>query len=721
MARTIAPVVIALLLQALDMAKGLTVVTVKEDAAFGSTLSTSLPKPDSGYGYTLFDGGDTTAAELFGVSSDGKITVKKKLRYFNRGKNTYELIAVKRKSGSTVDGTPEVARITVEDVNDHDPVFRKTEYNGYISESAVVGSSVLGLKDCFATDQDSSSITRYEITNGNKDNIFNAKIEDINGLKLLVIETTRTIDRESLGTTPSFNLTVRAVDGGNPERRSSDTIIRIRVLDENDNDPVFEKTDWRATIQENVAVKTSVIKVVAMDLDDGSNKQLYYYFPDLQDDFFIDPYTGEIFVATPLSYSRKSSYKMKVIVTDRAVENSRNSTCNVHVSLIDVPGYPTSSSENRAPQFSTPTYDIKVRGDLPVMAFVLLPMAIDKDGIGNSYGELTFSMTSKLSSNYFAINSKSGAITVANKLSPSKNPVEFTVKAEDGGSLTATANVKILIRAIDMNRGPPKFVRNTLNIDLADNASSSAIVFTAEAKDDDGVKYAIVSGTGLGRFKIDENTGVVTPKVIYRSVETYDLYIEARDQNQFAQSSMMYARINIKATSANPVFSNAMYEAIVGEQESAGTFVTAVHASFPDKTKTIRYELERDAIEFRIDPATGVVTTNRPIDHEHIIERRLTVTATVEGLNKKADALLDIRIRNKNDEKPMFPRPNIVLTVPENLGYIPSLVCMFAVDADGSEQLTYSIKSGNTDNLFRIDPKTGNFIFCLASVSSSCL
>ena len=700
-------VVLLCTIQTLKTANGLLDVTVKEDTVKGTTLSTSLPAPGSGYGYVLFDGGDPEAANLFSVSTDGKITVKQKLNFVNGGKNSYELIVVKRKLGSNIDGTPDVVRVTIQDINNHDPVFKNSAYMGYISEGAAVGSPVLGLKDCFATDKDSSGITRYEIVDGNKDNIFVAKVKDISGLKLLVIETTRTIDREALGTTPFINLQVQAVDGGNPARRSSKTTISIQILDKNDNDPVFEKTDWRVTIQEDFTVMTSVLKVVATDNDAGSNKQLYYYFPDTQNDFIIDPYTGVIYVAAPLSHGKKSSYKMNVVVTDRAVDNPRTSTCTVHITLVKVPGYPKATAVNTAPYFSPPTYVIKVRDDLPVGAFVLLPRAFDKDGTGNNNGKLSFSMLAKSSTNPFTINPTSGAITVEKKLTPGKKPIEFTVKAEDGGASQTTATIKIEIKAIAKNNGPPKFVQSTIKVDLFDDASTTATVFTADAKDTDPVKYAIVGGSGLGRFKINEATGVVNPKVIFRATGTYDLYVEAKDQNQFQERSLMYAQINIKAHSAYPMFSKAMYEASVTEHEPVGTFVTAVYASFPDKTKTVRYTLEGDANEFKLDPTSGVVTTKVGLDYELITERRLTVKASVDGLKQTSDAILYVRVKNKNDEKPSFPDPNIALSVPENLGYIPSLVCLFAKDGDGPEQLKYSIKSGNVDNLFKIDPKTG--------------
>ena len=685
-------------------------INVREDATVGSTLPSSFPAPGSGFVYSVFGDGDHLASSLFGVSPSGKITVRKKLTYVNGGRNKYELIAVKRKDGTTIGGKAEVARISVIDVNDHVPVFKKSDYQGHIYEGSAAGSVVRGLEDCFATDQDSSGVAKYLITSGNDANLFAAKVKDISGLKLLQIVTIRSLDREALGNTP-ISLQVQAVDGGNPEKKSAIATIRIKVLDRNDNGPVFNETNWRATIQENSPVMTSVVKVKASDNDEGSNKQLYYYFPTEQDDFVIDPYTGVIYVAAPLSYNKQNSYNIKVSVTDRAVQDPKTSTSEVHISLVQVSNYPPASVTNTAPQFATSLYEIKVRGDLPLKAFVLLPRATDSDGIGNSNGRLTFSLSPVSTTNPFTVNPRSGAITVNKKLPATPTTVEFTVTAQDGGALKADTTVRIEIRAINQNKGPPEFKESTVNVDFVGDADKP--VFTAVAVDSDNTAYSIVEGTGLGRFQINENTGVIKSKGAFKSLATYDLYIEAKDKNVFPMSSTMYARVNIKSSNhSNPVFTKAMYTGKIDEGEMSGSFVTAVRAEFPDPTKVVKYKVTNTAIGvgLMLDPNTGIVTTDRILDYELDQKKSLEIQAYVEGSAATASTLVEVYIQNKNDEDPYFPRSNINMQVPENLGYIPNLVCLFAIDGDGSETLSYSIKQGNTGDVFKIDPKTGMMI-----------
>eukprot|EP00794_Sanderia_malayensis_P018890 gene18890-20792_t len=690
------------------------VFSVNEDVQIGSTLTQSLAAPAIGFHYTLFDGGDPVANSLFQISSTGKITVKKKLTYVVGERNSYDLIAIKRKDGTKLGGTPENVRINIVDVNDHDPVFKKSEYFGQISEGLIAGSPVQGLEDCFATDQDSSGIKNYIITSGNANNLFTPKVEVINGLKLLVIVTSGTLDREALKATPFIELQVKAVDGGNPMRLSQPTKIRIRILDKNDHSPVFEKTNWRATIQENSPVMTSVIKVKANDNDEGSNSQVYYYFEKLQNDFFIDPYTGVIYVAAPLSFTKKNSYKVTVVVTDRAVEKPLKSTSTVLITVVDVAGYPSTSATNTKPEFATKKLDVTIRGDMPVNAFVLIAKATDPDGTGNNNGQLTYTMTAT-GVNPFVINPTSGVISVKSKLPASTVKLDFEVTVKDGGHLTAKVPVAISIRLINTNKMAPLFKPSTLNVFIKEDIATSTQVFKAYAEDFDGLVYSITGGSGLGRFVIDANTGVVTPKVTFKSRKVYDLYVRATDKNTFKLSSTMYARVNVKHSDvANPVFSKGMYLAKIGEEESIGSFVTAVFAGYTDPSKKITYSVIVGPLSSTtglvLDANTGIITTEQTFDYEVVQKKYLEVKAEVAGMpTLSAKTLVEVSIENKNDEIPVFSRSNINIQVPENMGYIPNLACLFATDRDGSltHKLTYSITSGNEENLFSIDSMTG--------------
>ena len=65
------------------------------------------------------------------------------------------------------------------------------------------------------------------------------------------------LDRETLA---NYKLTIRASDRGNPEL-SSHKDVPIKILDVNDNDPIFTKQIYSGRISEDAAVGSRVVQV----------------------------------------------------------------------------------------------------------------------------------------------------------------------------------------------------------------------------------------------------------------------------------------------------------------------------------------------------------------------------------------------------------------------------------------------------------------------------
>lgn len=55
------------------------------------------------------------------------------------------------------------------------------------------------------------------------------------------------LDRE---TKDRYELVVKAVDGGLPMARTSSTVIHVKVLDDNDNAPVFSRSQYEFRVLE---------------------------------------------------------------------------------------------------------------------------------------------------------------------------------------------------------------------------------------------------------------------------------------------------------------------------------------------------------------------------------------------------------------------------------------------------------------------------------------
>lgn len=92
----------------------------------------------------------------------------------------------------------------------------------------------------------------------------------------------------------SYSLLVNATDHGQPQKSGS-TLLRVRVLDENDNSPRFSELTYTATIPEDVARGHTVMRVLASDPDQGQNGEVAYYLGNDTDGFFtVNSTSGDI-------------------------------------------------------------------------------------------------------------------------------------------------------------------------------------------------------------------------------------------------------------------------------------------------------------------------------------------------------------------------------------------------------------------------------------------
>lgn len=99
------------------------------------------------------------------------------------------------------------------------------------------------------------------------------------------------LDRE---TVPFYNLTIIARDGGSPTLSDS-CVITIHVLDENDNDPVFNQPSYSIEVTENSTVGKIILKIVATDADDGLNGQISFSLTNETSAMFdVNPETGDL-------------------------------------------------------------------------------------------------------------------------------------------------------------------------------------------------------------------------------------------------------------------------------------------------------------------------------------------------------------------------------------------------------------------------------------------
>ena len=373
--------------------------------------------------------------------------------------------------------------------------------------------------------------------------------------------TTEMFDFEQVKTV-EFSVTAVAGD------RSSEAHVIIRLVDANDNAPVFDQSSYEASIPEDALPLTSVITVHASDVDTGDFGNVRYGIQgEGSDEFMIDDLTGTIKVK-PGALGRSSldrewveTYNLRVVATDMPGGGSdqKTSTVIVRVKLEDVNDTP--------PKFSQSRYRAVVPENSPRGTPVAQVSATDPDlGTIVTYD---FSNPSQIQDLY-KIDKKTGSIFTNSILTGKgrREPYILSVRAMDNGTPEQFTDTELYLTIGDVsnNDGVPEFSK-PLPGEVAyvlEEAAAGTAVYQAQATDPDDPSTAngkIVysfpdDGTIVGKlFKIDPNKGLITTKVALDREERdqYTLILEAKDLgNPVQQQTSRVLNVTVKDINDHP-------------------------------------------------------------------------------------------------------------------------------------------------------------------------
>uniref|UniRef100_A0A673GBV2 Protocadherin gamma-C3 n=1 Tax=Sinocyclocheilus rhinocerous TaxID=307959 RepID=A0A673GBV2_9TELE len=561
--------------------------------------------------------------------------------------------------------------VQIDDVNDNVPQFPNVNSSLEISEAAAAGTR-FRLESARDPDVGINSLRTYSISSSDYF-VLNVETKS-DGSKFPELVLEKALDRESQD---AFRLSLRAVDGGQPEK-SGTTLLLIKILDVNDNAPVFDEPVKRVSLLENSPPRTLVTKLNATDVDSGINGKISYLFSKYTPErtlkmFSVDSQSGEIRVVGDVDYEEANVYD----ITVQARDGGSPGSCNIKVEIIDV--------NDNTPEVTLTSLTSPIREDAETGTVIALISAKDLDSGDN--GKVTLRVSQVLP---FKLKSAFGEhYTLVTDGRLDREVIdEYTVvvTATDSGSPPLSSQKTFAVRLSDVNDNAPVFSQNSYSVDVAENNAPGTPIVAISASDPDVGDNARLSYS-------------ILPTTIHGSPISSYVYINPENGNIFTMRSLDYEQINafkievqVRDAGAPPQTSNVTVHVFVVDQndnppiilypthsEDAGLQLTVLHgapvghrvnkivAVDPDSGHNawLFYSIAPgdDSSLFHIEPHTGELrTAQKLMDDEQggkthpayniivvvrdngqpALSTSVSVTVTVE--EKSADKSTDFRI-----------------------------------------------------------------------------
>uniref|UniRef100_A0A8C1QX49 Cadherin, EGF LAG seven-pass G-type receptor 3 n=1 Tax=Cyprinus carpio TaxID=7962 RepID=A0A8C1QX49_CYPCA len=602
-------------------------------------------------------------------------------------------------------GVPPVGR-SRRAANRH-PHFPQYNYQVQVAENQPPGTSVITMtaEDPDAGEAGRLSYSMAPLMNSRSMDYF--QIDPITGL----LTTTHVLDREHMDL---HYFRVTATDHGSP-RLSGTTMVTITVADRNDHSPVFEQTEYRETIRENVEEGYPILQLRATDLDSPANANIRYRFIGesaavARSAFEIDPRSGLITTRGIVDREANERYTLLVEASDQGREpGPRSATVSVHITVLD--------ENDNVPQFSQKRYVVAVREDVRPHSEILRVSASDQDKDGNA--AVHYNIISGNSRGQFAIDSVTGEIQVVAPLDfETEREYTLRLRAQDNGRPPLSNNTGIVsVQVTDVNDNPPIFVSTPFQATVLESAPIGHSILHIQAIDTDNgdnarLEYRL-TGTGTDTpFVINAATGWVTvsSELDRESVEHYFFGVEARDYGAPPLSATASVTITVMDVNDNrPEFLQKEYYVRLNEDAAVGTSVVSVTAVDRDVNSAVTYQITggntRNRFAISTASGAGLITLALPLDYKQ--ERRYVLTVTASDRTLHDTCQVHINITDANTHRPVFQSAHYSVSVNEDRPPGSTVVVISATDDDVGEnaRITYYLE----DNIpqFRIDPASG--------------
>lgn len=532
-------------------------------------------------------------------------------------------------------------KIDIQDINDNSPTFPSDQIDIDISENAVPGTR-FPLTSAHDPDAGENGLKTYQITRDDY-NLFSLEVKSRgDGTKFPELVIQRPLDREERS---HHTLILSATDGGEYPR-SGTMQINVKVIDSNDNSPVFDQPSYVVEIPENSAPGKVLIDLNATDPDEGNNGQVVYsfsgYAPErIRELFSIDSRTGVIKIQGEIDYEESPVIEIDVQAKDLG-PNPIPGHCKVTVKVLD-------RNDNWPSIGFVSVRQGAISEAAPPGTVIALVRVTDKDSGRNGQlqcrvlGNVPFKLEENYDNFYTVVTDRPLDREV-------QDEYNVTIVAKDNGIPPLNSTKSFTVKILDENDNVPRFTKSVYLLQIPENNIPGEYLGSVLAHDPDlgqngTVYYSIinsnVSGGDVNTYvNVNAANGAIyaVRSFNYEQIKYFDFKVLARDAGSPHLESNATVRISVLDVNDNipvivlPLLQNDTAEIHVPRNVGVGYIVTTVRAVDNDygESGRLTYEISDGNEEhlFEIDPVTGDVRTAHPFwdDVSPIVELIIRVS-----------------------------------------------------------------------------------------------
>lgn len=323
------------------------------------------------------------------------LSTSRPLDYEEKREHHISVVVQRSVLGSVITISSRVIWVAVADVNDNPPLFRLSLYELELEENNQPGVALLQVT---ASDADSGDNSRVAYRLGaHTPRIFN--IDHSTGQLFVSVS----LDREQQ---PTHTIRVIAQDSGSPPLETTAT-VHIKLVDQNDNAPIFVMPHFIFFIPENVPVLAQVGAIGVTDADEGDNGEIIMYVTNSSGPFVIPNSKKCLHTTTSLDRETQDRYEFWITASDNGSPERLTSSVKVTVYIEDI--------NDNQPKVIFPESNVScltVSPDTRTGTTIAQVYAVDQDTGLNS--ELTYTAINQ--SRPFKVDARTGNITLTQRL-----------------------------------------------------------------------------------------------------------------------------------------------------------------------------------------------------------------------------------------------------------------------------------------------------------------